>query len=246
MNGRKRYLCLYMCTLSYVPLSYQSIITVNRDESPSRAASEPEIREEGGRRFWVAPEPVSGGSNLVFDIINHRLLVLLNGAYVAHESKPPYRMSRGVLIFEAFDFNTLNEMQQQFDFTGIEPFTLFSFHEGKWEEIRWDGKQIYYSRPAASVFQLWSSAKLYEENEQRLREEAFTNFIERSRAIYAQHLFDIHQRDRHDPRGLGFRLNYKDIVKTVSITQLIFENGRIMLRYMDLIQEPKIILERSF
>lgn len=235
-----------MCTLSYVPLSYQTIITVNRDESPGRAASEPEIREEFGRRFWLAPEPVSGGSNLVLDIINNRLMVLLNGAFEAHESRPPYRMSRGVVIFEAFRFDSLNDMKNEFDLTNIEPFTLLSFQNGKWEELRWDGEKAYFSKPASSVFQLWSSAKLYAPKDIREREEAFSHFVERSRAIYPQHLFDIHQRDRHDPRGLGFRMNYEDIVKTVSITQLVFENGRVMLRYMDLMREPKVMLERSF
>lgn len=235
-----------MCTLTYVPLSYQTVITVNRDEAPSRAASDPVIYEDNGRRYWLAPEPVSGGSNLVLDIINQRLLVLLNGAFEAHESKPPYRLSRGVVIMEAFDFDSLKIMTDNYDFSGIEPFTLLSFQNSKWEEIRWDGEEVYHSVPSAANIGIWSSAKLYESEEAKVREESFMNFVERSRAIYAQHLFDIHQRDRHDPRGVGFRMNHEDIVKTVSITQLIFENNRVMLRYMDLMRDPKVMLERSF
>lgn len=235
-----------MCTLTYVPQPGQSIITVNRDEAPSRAASDPIIREVNGRQFWLAPEPVSGGSNFVLDIINQRLLVLLNGAFKPHKHDPPYRKSRGVVMMEAFDHGTLRALNAVYDFTDIEPFTLLSFQNMRWEELRWEGTEGHYSTPNADENAIWSSAKLYQPEVVTEREKAFHQYLKESRAVYPQQLFEIHRRPTDDPRGLGFRMNYEDRVKTVSVTQLILKEGRVSLRYIDLIRQPVQILERIF
>lgn len=235
-----------MCTVTYIPRKEETIITVNRDEAPTRAASDPIIREENGRQFWLAPEPISGGSNFVLDIINQRALILLNGAFKPHKHNPPYRMSRGVMMIEAFGFETLREMESAYDFSGIEPFTLLSFQSGQWEELRWDGERTHHATPAPNESAIWSSTKLYPEEivEQRRRE--FNEFITNSRAVYAQQLFEMHRRSTDDPRGIGYNMNYEDRVRTVSITQLVVKGGRMLLRYLDLNREPKQILERIF
>lgn len=235
-----------MCTLTYVPRPSESIITVNRDEAPSRAASAPIIRQKDGRRFWLAPEPISGSSNTILDIINQRLAVLLNGAFVAHEHNPPYRKSRGDVIQESFEYANLYSMKLSYQFDGIEPFTLLNFQNNRWEEMRWDGREVYMAEPDISANHIWSSAKLYAPEAAAKREKLFFDFVDNSRAIYPQQLFDIHRRNQNDPRGLGFRMNFEDRVKTVSVTQLVFANGRITLRYLDLMAEPITILERSF
>lgn len=235
-----------MCTLTYIPGRQQAMITVNRDEAPLRAARQPEIREVGGRQFWLAPEPISGSSNTVLDIINRRLHVLLNGAFTAHDHQPPYRISRGVMLFEAFDFGSLAGMSKSYNFQGIEPFTLLSFQDGQWEELRWDGSDLHLTQPDPAAHAIWSSTKLYPPAEISDRERAFHEFVKNSRAVYPQQLFDIHTRDQKDPRGFGFRMNYQDLVRTVSVTQLLFGSDRIMLRYLDLEQRPREILERSF
>jgi hypothetical protein len=235
-----------MCTLTYVPRQEEVIITVNRDEAPSRAASDPIIREENGRQFWLAPEPVSGGSNFVLDIINQRLLVLLNGAFKPHKHEPPYRLSRGVMMIEAFGFDTLREMEGAYDFSGIEPFTLLSFQSGQWGELRWDGEKTHHAVPAADKSAIWSSTKLYPEEIVAQRQREFEEYISKSRAVYAQQMFEMHRRPTDDPRGIGYNMNFEDRVRTVSVTQLVVKNGRMLLRYLDLNREPKQILERIF
>lgn len=235
-----------MCTLSYVPRGHEAVITVNRDEAPSRSASAPIIREVQGRQLWLAPEPVSGSSNLVLDIINQRLVILLNGVFEPHEHRPPYRKSRGVVVQEAFEYANLYSMKLSYQFDGIEPFTLLNYQNQRWEEMRWDGKEIHMAEPDISANHIWSSAKLFAPEAVEKREQLFFDFVENSRAIYPQQLFEIHRRDQDDPRGIGFRMNFEDRVKTVSVTQLVFSNGRIMLRYLDLMAEPITILERSF
>ncbi len=235
-----------MCTLTYIAKPEEAIITVNRDEAPTRAASDPIIREENGFQFWLAPEPVSGGSNFVLDIINQRLLVLLNGAFKAHKHVPPYRISRGVMMMEAFAFDTLREMEHSYDFAGIEPFTLLSFQGGRWEELRWDATASHHNAPPIGESRIWSSTKLYPAEAILYREKEFGDFLKNSRAVYHQQLFEMHRRFMDDSRGIGYRMNYEDRVKTVSVTQLVLKDGRMMLRYLDLNREPKQILERIF
>lgn len=235
-----------MCTLTLAPIGTKQVITINRDEAPERRADDPVIRERSGKQLWLAPEPVSGSSNVVFDIINHRLAVLLNGAFESHEHKPPYRVSRGVVILDSFDYDSLGAMKRLYDFTGIEPFTLLCFQEGKMEEMRWDGAKVHCSEPKVDKPAIWSSAKLYPAEVIRNREEAFANWLNRNQRIYAQQLFDMHQREGDDSRGPGFRMNYKDFVKTVSITQFTFTGNRVALRYLDLMRRPAQLAERVF
>ncbi|TVR38591.1 MAG: hypothetical protein EA392_08945 [Cryomorphaceae bacterium] len=235
-----------MCTLTFAPLGTKQVITINRDEAPERRADDPVIRERSGKQLWLAPEPVSGSSNVVFDIINHRLVVLLNGAFESHEHKPPYRLSRGLVILDSFDYDSLGAMKRLYDFTGIEPFTLLAFQKGATEEMRWDGEKVHYTDPAAHQFTIWSSAKLYPAEVIQSREEAFADWLKKNQRIYAQQLFDMHQREGDDSRGPGFRMNYEDLVKTVSITQFTLSGNRVALRYLDLMRRPAQLMERVF
>lgn len=234
-----------MCTLTYVPAEAGFVATINRDETPLRSAAMPVIEEYNQRQLWLAPEPVSGSSNSIFDIVNHRLMVLLNGAFMPHDHRPPYRLSRGVVIKESFSFPNLAEMSEGFDFSEIEPFTLIKLDRQGIEELRWDGGRVLYSEPVTDTATIWSSAKLYSQEIIKQREEQFAQWIGKTNAIYPQNLFEIHQRKSPDSRGPGFRMNHADLVKTVSITQFLFEPERVRLRYLDL-ENQRDLIERVF
>lgn len=172
-------------------------------------------------------------------------MVLLNGAFSPHDHRPPYRLSRGVVIKQSFSFSGLAEMSAGFDFSDIEPFTLIKLHRQGIEELRWDGNKVYYSQPASNKAAIWSSAKLYSPEIIKEREEQFARWIDQTKAVYPQNLFELHQRKAPDTRGPGFRMNYGDMVKTVSITQFLFEPKRVRLRYLDL-QNQRSLMERVF
>ncbi len=92
-----------MCTLTYVPLKNEKIITANRDESPSRNASllSPYF-SAGGQAFYIAEEPLRGGTNIALGQ-NGRHSVLLNGAFEPHNMHQTYGMSRGIVLLKSLD-----------------------------------------------------------------------------------------------------------------------------------------------
>ncbi len=65
-----------------------AVITANRDESPLRKAAGLDLHEtKDGRTFYIAREPVHGGTNMAIGK-NGSVAVLLNGAFYPHSHNP--------------------------------------------------------------------------------------------------------------------------------------------------------------
>jgi hypothetical protein len=210
-----------MCTLTFIPKEKQIIVTVNRDEAPSRSASEPIVKQYEKHRLWLAPEPISGSSNLIFDIESKRLAVLLNGAFVPHERNPPYRKSRGEVILDSFLFKDLNEMAVTYNFVGIEPFTLVTIQNGVIFELRWDEKLAVSKSVDSQHPVIWSSTMMYRDNWQLERKRWFEDFLIVKTDVSADDMLDFHTNaGASDPHN-ALNMNRFNFVKTVSTTQIV-------------------------
>jgi len=224
-----------MCTLTIIPSAGQNIVTINRDESPSRAAAPPGIKKLGQYRLWLAPEPVSGSSNLVYDVDNTTIAVLLNGAFEAHVHQPPYRKSRGQVVIDSFDFDSLEQMSESYDFGGIEPFTLVVINRHSVSELRWDGKQESFAFIRANVPQMWSSTMLYRGIWQSERKGWFDKFLKEITNPTAEDMWWFHHNaGAYEPLN-ALVMNRMDKVKTVSITQLVLRNASTSIVLDDLV-----------
>jgi len=232
-----------MCTLTIIPSSSNFVVTINRDESPERAAAPPGIKKLGQHRLWLAPEPVSGSSNLVYDVDNATLAVLLNGAFDAHVHKPPYRKSRGQVVLDSFDFDNLEQMSESYEFTGIEPFTLVQINRPSVTELRWDGKQVSFAEIRSNVPQMWSSAMLYRGIWQTERKGWFDKFLNEKPNPTAADMLWFHQNaGAYEPLN-ALVMNRMDVVKTVSITQVVLAKPVTTIVLKDLLNN-KVYQER--
>ena len=125
-----------MCTVSFVPLNSSVLITSNRDESISRGLTlYPKEYKINNIKCTFPKDEKSLGTWIGYNEFND-VAVLLNGAFIKHESKTPYKKSRGLIITEMLSNpSSINDLEQQ-NFTDIEPFTLIVYSKEKLFEYK--------------------------------------------------------------------------------------------------------------
>ena len=204
-----------MCTVSYIPVDTGFILTSNRDENPSRETSAPQkIQLDTGEEL-TAPVDLENKGTWIAVSNKNRVACLLNGAFIKHERKLPYRMSRGQIVLDSFRSKSFTDFINDIDLHNIEPFTLVLADETKLQVLIWDGSEKHHQNLDINKTHLWSSSTLYTREVHNDKLTFFNNFIEKS-DLKPESILELH--------GLNydniFILN-KEQVKTVSITQTV-------------------------
>jgi uncharacterized protein with NRDE domain len=154
-----------MCTVSFIPKGGNDfILTSNRDEKESREIAHPPKIHLHEHLKIVYPQDPRARGTWIASSENGFTLCLLNGGFVAHKSKPPYRKSRGLVLIDFFQYNNVNQFVVNYNFERIEPFTLIIVDYKtslKLYELRWDGKRAHLSVKDTKSTHIWSSVTLY-------------------------------------------------------------------------------------
>ncbi len=150
-----------MCTFTIVKNNQNRVIlTSSRDEQDTRKPSLlPEVHLFDDKKLFYAKDADAGGTWLGINE-NARVICLLNGAFVLHVRKLPYKHSRGFVVLNALNASTFEAYVGQ-NFEGIEPFTLVCLENMRLQEFRWDGEQKHHRILNIDEPQIWSSATLY-------------------------------------------------------------------------------------
>lgn len=198
------------------------ILTHNRDEYIFRPFSEKvEIKEKFGQQFNAPIDLVSGGT-WIYDSAQFSACVL-NGAYKPHMHNPPYRLSRGLLILELLKFKFLEEFIDKVDLEGIEPFTMMmidKFHRDA-KILVWDEKQRHTEDLKGQKMVVRASSPLYTQEERETLQQTF----KRLENPGPDEIFELHDRLKMtDNKEIP-------IVKTTSITQIVYENGESGMKF---------------
>lgn len=222
-----------MCTLTYVPVSTGAIVTTNRDESPARNANALSTYLNASQeQFLIAKEPLHGGTNIaISEERTPSITVLLNGAFHAHKFGLKYRLSRGLMVLESLNQNSLAAFAE-FDFNGIEPFTMVRIGR-RIEELRWDGNNLHSIEKDVSGPHIWSSAQLYSREVIKAREEWFQNMLN-SQPWAAKSLADFHHKGGNGDLENDLVMNRREMVKTVSISQSSWSEKSNEVRHWNL------------
>lgn len=222
-----------MCTVSYIPVRGKVLITSNRDEKNSRSAALAPAFHSGTGVVLLYPTDAEKGGTWIALKENGDAAVLLNGAFEKHQSRPPYRMSRGLLIPEILSAERPTLYLSRMNLEGIEPFTLVIFESGSLFEMRWDGSQQYARQLAAYRPQIWSSATLYDEKIIRKRQQWFASFLNQTPVPTQQDILRFHQfAGEGDPRN-DLMMSAAGIYRTVSTTGILLCEGRGSMTYID-------------
>jgi hypothetical protein len=227
-----------MCTLTYIPKQDVGfILTSNRDESIFRLpALPPTIYLHNGVSVMY-PKDTQAGGTWVAVSENRFTLCLLNGAFVKHKHEPPYKHSRGLVVTDFFNYNDVAVFLKEYDFSGLEPFTLViieSATECSIHEIRWDGQAHFYATKDLGHPQIWSSASMYEDEVVLEREKWFNHFLESNPDPTTDDMLQFHHfGGGHDENRL--LMNRNNILKTISITGITHYLTRATVHHENLL-----------
>ncbi|MBI3134751.1 MAG: NRDE family protein [Bacteroidetes bacterium] len=220
-----------MCTLSTVPANNKLIFTFNRDESPFRDSTPPQIFIQESFYYLAPVDLIAYGTWL--GISNTGILIfLMNGAFVKHKRQPKYRHSRGVIIPEFFNNGGEIEFIDTFDLNDIEPFTLIIYKDKKLYHFVWDGQKKFWNELSPSVPHLFSSATLYSPQAKEERRKWFMNELIDLQDNHASKILNLHQRSHSEK---GFRYPGTSVVETVSTSQIIVAGSGAAFDYYDFI-----------
>ena len=224
-----------MCTVSFVYSNGKTIITSNRDEKVLReSAIEPRNYCINNKNILFPKDPKAGGTWFAVDE-NANVLVLLNGADVKHKVLLPYRKSRGLIVLDIISSVSPKDFWNEIDLENIEPFTLVLFQNSQLFQLRWNGNQKETLVLNECKNHVWSSATLYSKEIRKKRSEWFYSFLEKITFPSAIEMFHFHRNTEKENLENGLVINRNEEMKTLSITQAIFEKNKAEVVHHDLI-----------
>lgn len=216
-----------MCTVSYFPTTEGYILTSNRDESPGRETEPPRKNLlTDGSEVTYPRDVEKGGTWIAMDDAG-RAACLLNGAFERHLRKANYRMSRGLLIIEAFNAATFEEFTAKVNLLDIEPFTLILIDSARLLKVVWDGINKFEWHLDAASMHLWSSATLYSDAMHTKKLEYLIDVTKGNISISREAILEIHGIHDRTPFIL-----VGEKVKTVSITQVWHDGKKAKMKYI--------------
>ena len=226
-----------MCTVTYIPKGKNEfVLTSNRDENPSRSPKNI-TRLVENRGVLIFPRDKAAGGTWIAASEKDRIICLLNGAFEYHRHDPPYRMSRGIMVLDYFNYPSASSFFDAFPFSGMEPFTMIIIERGQLIEFRWDGACTHVKQLDTRYAYIWSSASLYPAPIREKREKWFAEWMLGRVDFSIQSILDFHRYGGEGDSVNDLTMNRGNIVKTVSITSIVKEKDQIKMIYHDLIRD---------
>ena len=224
-----------MCFVTYLPQKGGFVLTSNRDEHAGRPkAIPPKKYTIGCQSVFYPKDGLAGGTWIAASA--RFTLCLLNGAFVNHVPQPPYRRSRGLVLLDFFEINDVTRFVADYDFTGIEPFTLIVVVKQErleLHQLRWDAQQLHHDVLDAQAAFAWSSATLYDANTVQKRASWFADWRQKYPQCSANEVIDFHLSAGKGDDCNGLIINRNNELMTVSVTQVQQTAGHFMLQYQD-------------
>ena len=220
-----------MCTVTFIPKGKGDFfLTSNRDEAPHRAARG--IQRRDGLLY---PQDSGAGGTWIAASGRDKAAVLLNGAFDLHERMPPYRLSRGLMVLQYFDFAGAEQFISGFEFQGMEPFTLILWDQGALHELRWNDRRLHHKKLDPAKPHIWASATLYSAEYQEKRRQWFRDWLSPNHAPGQEDILHWHRTAGEGDPWNDVVMNRNNVVRTVSITGIAFTGEEILMRFEDLL-----------
>jgi hypothetical protein len=228
-----------MCTVTYLPFNQREfILTSNRDEDIERPAALPfKEYKVHGRSVFFPKDPRANGTWIAYDVKGYTLC-LLNGASEKHSVKTTYKKSRGLVLLDFYNYNEPGNFASQYDFKGIEPFTLIMAYscsdtdKVRLYELKWDEIKSSLIKHDSALPQIWSSVTLYDEETIKARRAWFDTWLSKHDNYKADDILFFHhfagtgdkENDLLLNRGQKQTVSISCITKQLSHTDIIYED----------------------
>jgi len=232
---------VFMCTVTIIPKGKNDfVLTSNRDEAPNRISLSPDFYKINNTKMMFPKDELSGGTWIGVSE-KKRLLCLLNGAFVCHERKVDYRISRGVVVNELLASDNIVESIKDYNLENIEPFTLVIADWNsklQFYDLVWDGFQKHLNKLPFKP-KIWSSSTLYSESMKQNRNLWFEDFKVKNE-LTATQLLHFHKSAGNGNKDFGVVMD-RGFVKTTSITQVEKSDEVLEMRYINLQDQTSTI-----
>jgi hypothetical protein len=229
-----------MCTVTYMPLPHEGfIITSTRDERILRSPALPpaQYTVHGKKLYYPRDQEALGTWIASGEAVD--TLCLLNGGFKLHEPDPPYRKSRGMVLLDYYSRNALAWYRDEYDFSGIEPFTLLVLGSPRLDELRWDGKEIHHRTLPADRPGIWSSVTLYTPDVIRKRRDWFREWLGTDPVINTSSCVEFHKTAGTGDLQNDILMKRENIIRSVSITSIIRGPDRHEFYYEDMVEASR-------
>lgn len=223
-----------MCTVTYIPSQHGCFITSSRDESRWRPnAIKPCLYQHNGIGM-IYPKDTQANGSWIACTQTGNAAVLLNGAFVKHLPKPPYRKSRGLIFLDIISHPQPVDCFSQIDLDNIEPFTLVIYAGGLLSEARWDGEKKHHTWLDETTPHIWSSATLYTPAVINTRQQWFESWLKETKAPAATSIFDFHRFAGDGDSHNSVLMNRHNEMYTVSITGIDMRFDAATMQHFDI------------
>jgi hypothetical protein len=168
---------------------------------------------------------------------------LLNGAFEKHIPTGPYRMSRGRVVMEIFDYGSIDAFVEVYNLENIEPFTLVLLEKKqslKLTELRWDGNKKYLQKLEAGSPHLWASATLYPPEVIAKRRQWFATWLSKDPAFTQKNSINFHKSAGEGDLENDLVMQRGTELRTVSITSVVGGGHTVEMYYEDLINHQQV------
>ena len=227
-----------MCTVTFLPQKDgQFLLTSNRDEAPHRSPENISTKLMNGQQLAFPRDEEAGGTWIVI-ADSDRLVCILNGAFLKHDRKPPYRRSRGLMALDFFTYPSFEAFASNYLFSGMESFTMIIHEQGELFELRWDETKAHILKLDRNKPYIWSSATLYTPEVKAKREAWFNTWLQQQNGVYQRaDVLDFHRNAGDGDPLNDVIMNRGEIVKTVSITSIQKGSANLNMQYFDLVSK---------
>ena len=223
-----------MCTVTYIRSGSQIYLTSSRDEQESRSKAQlPAVQALDKDHSLLFPKDPDGGGSWIALKNNGDAAVLLNGAFIQHKPKPPYRQSRGLVLLQTISAAAPLQHFSAMELCRIEPFTMLLFTAHKLHECRWDGVQKHVVELNPDGAYIWSSVTLYNREVQMARQTWFDDWLRQKGEPAGEDILQFHRNGGAEQASVHLALFRESGIKTVSITSVAISEREACLTYLD-------------
>lgn len=220
-----------MCTLTYIPgISRGFLLAHNRDESIDRPMATPPLSRMINGNNVIYPVDMEGKGTWIGISSDGKVASLLNGGKKKHERNPPYKHSRGLVIPAYFSFPDIVEFCGQYDFSGLEPFTLIAIESEKIFVLVWENETLTFEEKNSRLPHVFFSRSLYPGSSLERRTNDFINWYLYNRNADENDILNFNLTQKFESDQIAKFDTGSHILKTVSVS--VISSGKNMTRFL--------------
>jgi hypothetical protein len=211
-----------MCIATVVKINEQTIITFTRDESEQRAFEMPDMHSN--KLFY--PKDLNGNGSWIGHNFES-IFFLQNGALNKHKRQTPYSISRGKLLLDALNGQSIEKISENFKSEHVEPFTLseFNIESGSLKRLIYDGQISTIEEFDSIEKYIYLSSTLYNEE---IKDKISMLFFKREFSS-AEQLLEFHLKHCIGCEE-GLKLTQ---VCSSSLTQFVISNKQLDVKFIN-------------